>query len=117
MQLLADAVETYRAEDVARWWQWESAAEGRRQLEWSRGERSLRRFAGLGRSQTDEEVADEALEGEERIPLSPETWTSLRTHDQAPALLDAAEIGGREAAQRWLSRYGLTSIGPSEAMK
>ncbi|WP_331558632.1 hypothetical protein [Actinomycetospora sp.] len=27
MQLLADAVETYRAEDVARWWQWESAAE------------------------------------------------------------------------------------------
>ena len=30
MRLLADAVETYRAEDVARWWQWESAAEGRR---------------------------------------------------------------------------------------
>jgi hypothetical protein len=107
MQLLADAVDTYRAEDVARWWQWESAAEGRRQLEWSRGERNLRGFARLGKSQSDEEVADEALDGDECLALPPETWHWLQAHDQASALLDAAEIGGLDGARRWLVRHGL----------
>lgn len=70
MQLLADAVETYRVEDVARWWEWEVAAEGRRQLEWSRGARSLRALAGLGTNRTDQEVAeDDTLDGEERLGL------------------------------------------------
>jgi hypothetical protein len=100
MQLLADAVDTYRAEDVARWWQWESAAEGRRQLEWSRGERSLRSFAELGKNQTDEEVADETLDGDERLALAPMTWQWLRCHEQAVALLSVAETEGLNGARR-----------------
>jgi hypothetical protein len=108
MQLLADAVETYRVEDVTRWWQWESAAEGRHQLEWSRGERSLRRFAELGNNQTDEEVADETLDGDERLALAPETWHWLRSHEQTPALLDVAESGGLVAARDWLARCDLS---------
>jgi len=37
MQLLADAVETYEETAMARWWEWEKASEGRRQLTWSTG--------------------------------------------------------------------------------
>jgi hypothetical protein len=108
MQLLADAVETYRVEDVARWWEWEAAAEGRRQLEWSRGARSLRAFAGLGTDRTDQEVAEDVtLDGEERLGLPPDTWSWMRAHDQGPALLDAAETDGLYGARRWLAGYGL----------
>ncbi|MCD2198057.1 hypothetical protein LQ327_32265 [Actinomycetospora endophytica] len=107
MQLLADAVETYRAEDVARWWEWESAAEGRRQLEWSRGERHLRSFAGLGKNQTDEEVADDTLDGEYRLALVPETWHRLRSNGQGPVLLDVSETEGLDEAWRWLTASGL----------
>ena len=108
MQLLADAVETYRVEDVARWWEWEAAAEGRRQLEWSRGARSLRALAGLGTDRTDQEVAeDDTLDGEERLGLPPDTWSWMRAHDQGPALLDAAETDGLHGARRWLAGYGL----------
>ena len=32
MQLLADAVATYEESSLARWWEWEQASEGRRQL-------------------------------------------------------------------------------------
>jgi len=48
MQLLADAVETYRVEDLERHWAWERVSDGRRQLAWSRGSRDLRKLAKLG---------------------------------------------------------------------
>lgn len=51
-QLLADAVDTYEEQPVHRWWAWESASEGRRQLTWSTGRRGLRALAGLGREAT-----------------------------------------------------------------
>jgi hypothetical protein len=108
MQLLADAVETYRVEDLTRWWIYEAVAEGRHQLEWSRGGRSLRTLAALGTSQTDEQVAEETLDGEHRLGLPPETTHWLRTNGQHPALLDAAEHGGIEAAREWLGRRLLT---------
>lgn len=79
----------------------------RRQLEWSRGERSLRRFAVLGKNQTDEEVADETLDGDERLALPPETWQCLRSKDQAAALLDVSETDGLNGARRWLTASGL----------
>ena len=50
MQLLADAVETYEESALARWWEWEAASDGRRQLTWSTGRRDLRALAGLGLS-------------------------------------------------------------------
>lgn len=42
MQLLVDATDTYEAGDLSKWWEWEAASEGRRQLTWSGGRRSLR---------------------------------------------------------------------------
>jgi hypothetical protein len=103
MQLLADAVETYRVEDLARWWTWEYAAEGRRQLTWSTGRRSLRSFAGLDAEQSDEQVADETLDGEQRLGLPDETARWLRTNKQYPALLDTAERDGVDGARRWIA--------------
>jgi hypothetical protein len=88
MQLLTDAVETYRAEDVARWWHWESAAEGRRQLGWSRGQRSLRCFAGS--------VTTRATN---RSPTKPSTATNA---SRSPGTLAVAEVQrrGSSLAQR-----------------
>lgn len=103
MQLLAEAVDTYRTEDVARWWEWETASEGRGQLTWSTGRRSLRAFAQLGAEKDDQEVADETLDGEERLGLPDDTARWLRANDQYPALLDAAETGGLDGARRWLA--------------
>ena len=37
MQLLGDAVDTYEESAMARWWEWEAASDGRRQLTWSTG--------------------------------------------------------------------------------
>ena len=107
MQLLADAVETYRVEDLTRWWVYEAVAEGRHQLEWSRGARSLRTLAGLGASQTDEQVADGTLDGEHRLGLPAETSEWLRTNGYHPALLDAAESEGIDGARRWLVDHRL----------
>jgi hypothetical protein len=66
MQLLADAVETYEESAMARWWEWEAASDGRRQLTWSTGRRDLRALAGLGREVTDEEIAEEDQEADRR---------------------------------------------------
>ena len=107
MQLLADAVDTDRVEDVARWWEWEYAAEGRRQLTWSVGRRSLRAFAGLDAEQTDEQVTDETLDAEQRLGLPDNTAHWLRAHNRYPALLDAAERGGLDGACRWLASLEL----------
>ena len=104
MQLLITAVETYRVEDVARWWVWESASEGRKQLTWSKG---LREFAGLGREQTDEEVTEETLGEVDGVDLEEDTWQWITAHRQESALLDAAEIGGVPGARAWLTRHGL----------
>ena len=67
MQLLADAVETYEESALARWWEWEAASDGRRQLTWSTGRRDLRALAGLGREATDEEIAEEDREADVRL--------------------------------------------------
>lgn len=107
MQLLAEAVESYAVEHVARWWEWETAAQGRRQLTWSTGARSLRALAGLGAEQTDEQVADESLDGEQRLGLPHDTARWLRSHDMYPGLLDAAEVGGLDGARRWMAGHGL----------
>jgi hypothetical protein len=53
VQLLGEAADTYEAGAMARWWEWESASDGRRQLTWSTGRRDLRALAGLGHEATD----------------------------------------------------------------
>ncbi|GAA4881457.1 hypothetical protein [Actinomycetospora straminea] len=107
MQLLADAVDTYEAAAMARWWEWEAASDGRRQLTWSTGRRDLRTFAGLGREATDEEIAAEDEEADVRLALAADAWNWLRRTHRETELLTVAEAGGLEAACTWLRRHGL----------
>ena len=74
MQLLADAVDTYEESALARWWEWEQASEGRRQLTWSTGRRDLRKLAGLGTEATDDDIASEDLDADTRLALPVDTW-------------------------------------------
>ncbi|MDD7965897.1 hypothetical protein [Actinomycetospora lemnae] len=107
MQLLAEAVDTYRADDLARWWEWEEASDGRRQLTWSRGGRDLRHLAGLGRESTDDEIADEDQEADARLTLSADAWDWLVTSHREAELLDTAERRGLADAEAWLRSNGL----------
>lgn len=107
MQPLADAVDTYEKSAIARWWEWEQASEGRRQLTWSVGTRSLRRFAELDAEASDEDVAAEDLGGDGRLWLSFETWEFLHVNRRQTELLDTADAGGVVAARSWLTSLGL----------
>lgn len=106
MQLLADAVETYRVEDLGRWWTWESAAEGRRQLTWSTGRRSLRVYADLDAEQTDEQVADAILACDKRLGIPGQIARTLHSLAWYPELLEAAERYGLNSAPSWLADRG-----------
>lgn len=110
MQLLAQAVETYEESTVARWWEWEAASDGRRQLEWSRGSRSLRSFAELGEEDSDEEVAAEDLDGDEHLGLTPETWSEIRRQQWEHVLLEKAEDHGMDGLRAWLAWRGLSWV-------
>ncbi|WP_328302134.1 hypothetical protein [Actinomycetospora sp. NBC_00405] len=114
MQLLADAVDTYDETAVARWWAWEQASEGRRQLTWSTGLRDLRKLAGLGAVATDEDVAAEDLEAEARLGLSVDAWEYVEHARLAPELLAVAEDGGMHAARNWLAARALPWIDEAE---
>jgi hypothetical protein len=107
MQLLGEAADTYEAGAMARWWEWESASDGRRQLTWSTGRRDLRALAGLGREATDEEIAAEDQEADVRLGLAADGWDWLRQTQREPELLSVAEDGGLDAARVWLQRHGL----------
>lgn len=103
---LRDATETYEAGDMALWWEYEDASHGRKQITWSTRRMDLRAFAGLGREQTDEEIAAEtggddavALVGETRPPISRRRWQA--------ELLAVTDEGGIPAAVAWLDDRGL----------
>ena len=107
MQLLAEAVKTYEESALARWWEWETASEGRRQLTWSAGARDLRKLAGLGAEATDEDVAAEDLDADTRLVLTADTWDCVERGQLGPELLSAAEAGGMDAARNWLTARDL----------
>ena len=107
MQLLTDAVETYEEGNVARWWEFEAASDGRRQLTWSSGRCDLRALAGLGRESTDKEIAEDDKEADTRLTVSTDVWTWLSSSGQAPVLLTATEAGGLDGAKLWLRARGL----------
>ncbi|MCD2191722.1 protein rep [Actinomycetospora soli] len=106
MQLLADAVETYRADDIHLWWEWEQASAGRKQVTWSLGDRDLRRLADLGHEQTDDEIAAETLDADERLGLAPEVWGWVRAGQHTSTVLDIAETDGMAGLVRWLHDHG-----------
>ena len=96
------------ADDVELWHEWESASKGRRQMEWSRGRRDLRAWAGLGDEETDEEIAGAELDGPDLLLLYPESWQTLRqSPEQVCDLFDAAERGGFDAARQLLDLWSL----------
>ncbi|MDD7926099.1 hypothetical protein [Actinomycetospora chibensis] len=107
MQLLADAVDTYRADDLARWWEWEEASDGRRQLTWSRGQRDLRALARLDREATDAEIAEEDQEADARLGLIADTWNWLSAGRREVDLLEVAETRGVAGARQWLEERDL----------
>ncbi|GAA4930994.1 hypothetical protein EV188_102494 [Actinomycetospora succinea] len=107
MRLLADAVDTYEESAVARWWEWEQASEGRRQLTWSTGRRNLRALAQLGAEATDEDIAAEDLDADTRLRLPADTWDTVHRAGGEAELLNLAEVGGLEAVRAWLHARGL----------
>lgn len=107
MQLLADAVETYRVEDLARWWEWEAASQRRQQLTWSRGRHDLRTLAGLGHERSDEELAEDDLGEDVRLGIERESWDWIEYTGRQCELLGVSEEHGLDGARAWLSGHGL----------
>lgn len=86
-QILADVEALGDADDLAIWWEWESASKGRRQITWSVG---LREFLGLNAELTDEEIAEEELGGSVVMEFDAEEWAVLQWHkDRICSLIDA----------------------------
>lgn len=106
--VLRDALATGLADDCELWIEWEQASHGRKQLTWSR---DLREWAGLHVERTDDEIVAEDLRGDDVLVIAPESWPAVRPH--VADLLDAVEVGGLPAAQRWLSSRGLSWSTPS----
>ena len=113
LQLLGEAVDTYEAGAMARWWEWEEAGDGRRQLTWSTGRRDLRALAQLGAEATDEDIAKEDLDGEARLST---TGRGLGLHPSCPR---GARAAGRSRRRRtrtqvrgWLTAGGLGVTDP-----
>ncbi|WP_225924658.1 protein rep [Pseudonocardia abyssalis] len=105
-QILRDAVETGNAADIELYWEFEQASLGRKKITWSN---ALREWAGLHVvEKTDGEIAAENRGGEPVLILPKATWIVVR-HDVAD-LLDAVELGGRLAGQRWLRSRGLAFV-------
>lgn len=104
-QMLSNALATGEAADVHAWWEWEQASHGRRQIAWSKG---LREWAQLAGEQTDEEIADEQLQGDEVLFLDLDSWRALRVDPgRICDLLEVTEDSGYPAAMGQLKRWGL----------
>ena len=85
--------------------EYEAAIVGRRQLTWSRGRHDLRAGAHLEAEKTDEEIADEELQGEDVAVIPSESWRVVEP--RATDLLSVTETGGPAAAREWLDALGV----------
>lgn len=100
-EILADACQG-DADSIELFWLWEATSLGKRQVTYSRG---LRDWARVGREKSDDEITAEDMKGDDQIALPAETWKAVR--DEVADLLDAVELGGIPAAERWLRSRGL----------
>jgi Replication protein len=107
--IVTDGLRTGDADDLALWGEWEQSSFGRRQLTWSLGEHDLRKLAALA-EQSDEEIAEEDLAGEDVLALPSPTWDALLAAELTTDLLDAAEVGGVTAACAFLTGRGLAFV-------
>lgn len=107
-QILSDLRDNGLAEDAERWWEWEESSHGRRQMSWSKG---IREWAELGKEQTDEEIADEEIEGDDLVILPAASWHHLRADpDDVCDLLDVAERLGLAGAITLLNGWNVPWI-------
>ena len=105
--ILRDATETYRADDIELWREFEQASWGHKQLTWSLKSMDLRIFAGLGREASDDEVAAEEVGGDDAVALVGDAWSRLSRDRRQAELLSVTDEGGVSAAVAWLDVYGL----------
>lgn len=100
-QILADFQKTGDADDLALWHEWERVSRGRRQITWSQG---FREMAGLAAEQTDEEIAEQTIDGEDVMVFDLDTWRQIAP--QQVGLLLAAEQFGLVGARAWCRGRG-----------
>jgi hypothetical protein len=91
--------------------EYEAAITGRRQLTWSRGRHDLRAGAQLDPEKSDEEIADEELQGEDVAVVPAESWRVVEP--RATDLLSVTETGGPAAARAWLDDLGVEWWAPT----
>ena len=105
--LLRDGLSTGLADDLELWLDWERASKGRRQVTWSLRDHDLRKFAELGKEQSDDELAaEEELQGEDVMALTGDTWDGLVRSGTTCDLLEVAEVEGYEGAEAYLRARG-----------
>ena len=103
-ELLDDALTTGNADDWDRWFEWEKGSKGMQQLLWSNGLKDRVAVEEV----SDEEAAEEQLDGETVATISAETWGDL--YWRAAEVLTALEHGGPQAARDWLDWHGYRYI-------
>ena len=91
--------------------EYEAATVGRKQLTWSQGRHDLRAGAHLEPEKSDEEIADEELQGEDVAVIPSESWRVVEPC--ATDLLSATETGGPAAARAWLDDLGVEWWAPT----
>jgi hypothetical protein len=105
MQLLDEAVDSYEVGAMARWWERESASANSPLVHGPTGPTRPR----LGREATDEEIADDDLETDERIALSAVDWMSIISKRLETELLAWAGRDGLAGTRAWLVASDLSS--------
>lgn len=87
-QILADVVAKGEVDDLDTWHEWERGSKGRRQIAWSPG---LREYVGLGAERTDEEIADETVDGKIVADVPQTAWRAVCDNQVQGELLEAFE--------------------------
>ena len=103
-RVLEDFLTTGDVDDLDLWHEWERGSKGRRQTAWSKG---LRTLVELCSEKTDEELAGEELGTVDDTAVLLPPATLRQVVYMAPALLDAAELGGCGGLIAWLRRQKL----------
>lgn len=98
-------VETIDLQARAKLHEYERAMHGRKQMNWSQGDYDLRKGADLADEQTDDQVLEQELEGQDVAVIPSESWR--RVEPRAAELLAVAERQGAEAACAWLDALGV----------
>lgn len=94
------------AEACEKWFEYERASKGRRQISWSKG---LRERLRLLSEQTDEDIAAEEMgtADDDLLLITAEGWRALVEMRALAECLSAAEVGGLVGLRDWLVAHGI----------